>query len=432
MPDVAKASNRRSLLHHVPNPEYPQVKANRKASFASAQYTYQTPVYRSLHDSNMGNDELRWTVKREKARSQRKSAATVQEYPRQLLQNVVQDSSYPAIPRKVAHSTSRSSLRSCSSHQRLLINSHSLTGLSSSSSSSRNLDLRFNLGALGSHPEAWLYEPQSAERSISDINLHLTPHNTAVRTSRSGPSSSSPSMSNASSPIPVASLRSMQRYYPMLPQHFGSGSRLITKSLIRPISTASISSMPSVRLDHFEPSQMQRKSLSRAAQQQHESDVQRARSESLAALTAVHPESYLHQRASPPSLNEPHQASTLSSQHHVASLRHSSHSNSGLRPPPQTMPVLSYIPDQTTPYCHVTPSSRYRTVPRRESLAQWKAEGEQARSIPDGMRRADNKERVRRANDIELERGGALMEKTKKSGKTRLQNERGCLSGAMR
>lgn len=79
MPDVAKASNRRSLPQHVPNPQYPQVKANRKAPLASAQYTYQTPIRRSLHDSDMWNDELRWTATREKARSRRESAATVQE-----------------------------------------------------------------------------------------------------------------------------------------------------------------------------------------------------------------------------------------------------------------------------------------------------------------------------------------------------------------
>jgi hypothetical protein len=140
MPDVAKASNRRSLPQHVPNPQYPQVKANRKAPLASAQYTYQTPVYRSLHDSNMGNDELRWTAKRAKARSQRESAATAQEHPRQLLQSFVQDGSYPTLPRKVVHSTSRLSVRSYPSHQHLLINSYSLSGLSSSSSSSGNLD----------------------------------------------------------------------------------------------------------------------------------------------------------------------------------------------------------------------------------------------------------------------------------------------------
>jgi hypothetical protein len=234
---------------------------------------------------------------------------------------VVQGISYPAIPRKVVHSTSRSSLRSCSSHQHLLINSHSLSGLSSSSLSSGNLDRRSNLGALGSHPQAWSYEPQSAERSISDISKHPTPRYTAVRRSQSGFSSFSPSMSTASSPIPIALLYSMQRYHPMPLQHFGSGARSITTSRIRPILTASASSMPSIRIDHVEPSQhIQGESLSRPPQQQHESDVQRARSESLAALTAVHPVSYRHRRASPPGLNEPHQASTLSSQHYVASV----------------------------------------------------------------------------------------------------------------
>jgi hypothetical protein len=390
MPDVAKASNKRSSTRHVPNPQYPQVKAIPIAPLEYAQYTYRTPIYRSLHDSNPRNDELHWNAKREKARSQRESAATVQEYPRQLLQNVVQDGSYPNLSRKVVHSTSRSSVRSYPSHQHLLINSHSLSRLSSSSSSSSTLDRPSSLGASSGHPEAWSYDPRSAERSISYITEHPTLRNIAIRRSKSGSSSKSSSIPTAPPPIPVALLASMQPYSPTSLQHLGSGARSITTNLIRPISTTRISSLPSTLIDQVELSQQdQRKTLSRAAQQQHGSDVQRARLGSLAALTAVHPGSYRHRRAPPLNLNELRQPSVFPSQHHRASLQHCLHSNRHFRPPSQYDPLLSSTFNETAPRHHVSHSSEHRTVPRRESLTQWNAEREEARSVPDSMRRAD-------------------------------------------
>jgi hypothetical protein len=426
MPDVAKASNRRSLPQHVSNPQHPQVKAARTAPLAYSQYKYQTPTYRSLHDCDMRNDELHRNPKRGKPRSQRESAATVQEHTRQLLQHVVQDGNYPTIPREVVHSTSRSSLRSYSSRQHLLINSHSLSGLSTSSSSSSSLDRRFSLGALSGHPEPWSYEPQSVERSISDISQHPTRRNTAIRRSKSSASSNSPPMSTAPPPIPVASLPSMQRYYPMPPQHFGSGARSITTDLIRPISTTRASSLPSMRIDQVELSQQSQNQMFAVAQQQYRSDVQRARLESLAALPAIHPMSYHHRRAPPLNLNELRQPSISPLQHHRASLQHCLHSNRHFRPPSQCDPLLCSTFNETIPQHPISHSSKHRAVPRRESLAQWKAEREEAKSIPDGMHRADVKQRVRRANEIESKREEEPIEKGKKTDREGLQNERGC------
>lgn len=190
---------------------------------------------------------------------------------------MVQDGSYPTIPRKLVHSTCRPSLRSCSSHLHLLINSHSLSEMCSSSSASGNFDRRSNLEALGNHTGAWSYELQSAERSMSDMGQHPTPHNTAVRTSKSVPSCHTPSTLTASPPTPVGSPPLMPRYYPSSPQSIERGARSITTSLIRPISTTHTSSLPSIRINHGELSQqVQRKSLSRAAQRRYQSDIQRA------------------------------------------------------------------------------------------------------------------------------------------------------------
>jgi hypothetical protein len=157
----------------------------------------------------------------------------------------------------------------------------------------------------------------------------------------------------------------------MPPWHLGSGARSITTSLIWPISTTQASSSPSIHgHDVASSQQIRRHGLSLAAQQQHQSDIQRARSESLATLTAAHPRSYRRRRAAPLSLNEPHQVSAFSSQDHLTSLRNCSHSNRHLRPPSQYNPLLSSTLNETAPQHRILPLPKYREVPRRESLAQ--------------------------------------------------------------
>jgi hypothetical protein len=265
------------------------------------------------------------------------------------------------------------------------------------------------------------------------MGQHPTPRNIAVRRSKSGPSCDAPSTSTESPPIPVGSLPLMLRYYPLPPQSLDGSARSITTSLIRPISTIHTSSLPSIRIDHVELSQqVQRKSLSRAAQRRYESNLQRARSESLAALTAVHPGSCRYGYASPLSLNGPRQASVSTSQHHGASLRHGSHSNRNHRPPPQYDSLLSSTFNETATEHRVPLSSKHRAVPRSESLARWKAESEESRSTSNSMRCADTNEEVRRVNETELERKEELTKKGKRGDGVGLQNVRGCFGGAMR
>jgi hypothetical protein len=148
--------------------------------------------------------------------------------------------------------------------------------------------------------------------------------------------------------------------------------------------------------------------------------------------TIVHPGSYSDRRASPLSLNEPHQSSTFPSQHHLASLRNYSHSNRHLRPPPRYDPLLSSTFNETAPQHRVSLSSKHRAVPRRESLAQWKAEREEAKPISNSMRCTDTKENERDANEMELKRKEELTKKGKRGYEVAWQNERGCLGEVMR
>ncbi|KAF2036114.1 hypothetical protein EK21DRAFT_96094 [Setomelanomma holmii] len=51
----------------------------------------------------------------------------------------------------------------------------------------------------------------------------------------------------------------------------------------------------------------------------------------------------------------------------------------------------------------------HKSVPRRESLTKWKSEREEAKAEFDGIQRAKMKERVRRANEMELEKEKELQ-----------------------
>lgn len=67
-----------------------------------------------------------------------------------------------------------------------------------------------------------------------------------------------------------------------------------------------------------------------------------------------------------------------------------------------------------------------RTVPKRESLTQWKNEREEARVNMHMDHKARMQERVRRANELEQEREKELVEMGKRSVKT---ESRSCFGG---
>ena len=67
-----------------------------------------------------------------------------------------------------------------------------------------------------------------------------------------------------------------------------------------------------------------------------------------------------------------------------------------------------------------------RTVPKRESLTQWKKEREEARANMHMDRKARMQARVRRANELEQEREKELVEMGKRSAKT---ESRSCFGG---
>ncbi|UPX16097.1 uncharacterized protein EKO05_0006520 [Ascochyta rabiei] len=71
-------------------------------------------------------------------------------------------------------------------------------------------------------------------------------------------------------------------------------------------------------------------------------------------------------------------------------------------------------------------SFEQRTVPKRESLTQWKQEREEAKASTYTDHKARMQERVRRANELEEEREKELVLMGKRVGKT---ESRSCFGG---
>ncbi|KAJ4381058.1 hypothetical protein N0V86_003405 [Didymella sp. IMI 355093] len=67
-----------------------------------------------------------------------------------------------------------------------------------------------------------------------------------------------------------------------------------------------------------------------------------------------------------------------------------------------------------------------RTVPKRESLTQWKKEREEAKANMHMDHKARMQERVRRANELEQEREKELVEMGKRPAKA---ESRSCFGG---
>jgi hypothetical protein len=429
--NVPNLNKRRSLPQYCSSPQCLQAQALVDGLSEHTSASHRLPSMQDTHAGGISRHDQGWNARRERARMQREQAVG-REYRRQSLSNQPQDGSYPTLPRKAVPSTSRSSLRSYSSHHQLLANSRSISGFSSSSFSNGTLDRRSSLGTLGGHSDARGFDAESFGRASTDSSSHQSTHGSAVRRSRSGSSSDASFTSPVAPPIPVASPPPMKRYYSMpAPYLNNTTTRRHSTSIghTKPSSNTRKSSLPTIRIDRTGATdQSNMHSMSRSPQHQHQSDVQRARLASLAALTATQP----GQHSSPPQLTTSRRMSVSPKQSQPAC----PHSYSHLKPPPQysALPPLSSHPTRTSTTKHNSTPTAYgdkldiatREVPKRESLTQWKAERE-AKAESGGSRRAHMKDMVRRANELELEREHELMKVGKGTGKE--EKKRGCFGG---
>ena len=177
------------------------------------------------------------------------------------------------------------------------------------------------------------------------------------------------------------------------------------------------------------------------AQQGRPMSAQRARNQALAALTAAnsHMRTTRTSQYSQPSHNSMHynrHASLTShppnTSAHRNSLRHQAHSEAQRR---ITSPSPARLPERTSRSSLRRQSTdqprrvsfEARTVPKRESLTQWKKEREHAMANLKTDHKTRIQERVRRANEQEQEREKELVQMRKREKKI----ERSCFCGLL-
>ncbi|KAF1939178.1 hypothetical protein EJ02DRAFT_497845 [Clathrospora elynae] len=372
--------------------------------------------------------EAGWNARRERARIQREQAVCEATSRRQPLSPKPQDGSYPILPQTAPRESSQSNLGSYASHRHLLRNSRSITG------SRPPLDRQASLGTTAAYPDHRGYDTESSEKASTDFNSYHSTHESAVRRSRSGSSSDQSFTSQATPPMPVVLAPPAYRYYtsPNLYSEFGTG---VGQAVIsRHSSNSRTSSLPCMHNDSKPPNHTSSRSCTMPA---HQVEVQRARLESLAALTAG-PTTTRRRTSSLQKSSTPH--------HRDPFLHNRPLSHSNLKPMPQcsslptnntnttTINTSKIIVDKNPDKLRRAPEFyESRSLPKRESLTQWKAERDEARAEFDGMRRADMKERVRRANQLEGERERELLKVGKGTGTgigvEGKEKERGCFGG---
>lgn len=287
------------------------------------------------------------------------------------------------------------------------------------------------------------WETEISERASTDSSSYRASYDSAIRRSRSG-SSSDTSCSSwpTPPPLPVLTPPHLQRYHTM------SGYMQYNQPLLRhkpsadasSIASTRTSSLPAIHVEHIGASSLDMKDMY-LAQQKHQIDIQKARLQSLAALTAA-------QDGTQTRRND--RRSLPSQLHRYSSNQSRPRSDSYLKPVSRYNTYNRSHRQTQTKTDHSSPNERNsdaqdsrasfeaRPVPKRESLTRWKSEREEAKAEFEGLHRAKVRERVQRANEMELEKEKELVELGKRTitvpedeeeGEDEEERKKGCFGG---
>ena len=426
--DAGATIKQPSRYRHLSSSGCSQAEATVPTSLSHPTISHQERYEQSLHGRGRNVEEEGWNARRDHSGFHHRGAVTSRERRRQSLQHMPQDGSYPRMVSKPVRSASRSDLRSYSSHPQLLANGYSMSGLSSSTSSSGTIDRRSSVGTISSHSRPW---SQSFEASGV--------YTSAGSFDRAAQGTSSDSvdkqLNTAELPLNPVALPSRLRYRQMTTPAHGNRPRPNSAGPMQLELIAPSALLPTQRIAHDDPSgQNQRRSISRSAQQHHQGELRRARSESLAALTATQPGSCGQQRTSSSCFSPSPSEGALPEQTHRSSLHR--HAQSGMYhgPPPQYVspPPQARHPNTAMASYRRSPGVAERAIPSYERLSPWKTESEEAKMGFGHTHRADMKDRVRRANELELEKEQELVHSDKEASNVAQVKARGCFGAMLR
>lgn len=318
-----------------------------------------------------------------------------------------------------------------------------LKGSDSCTCLSGQTERRVSLGSTPNNVNPYDIRLEASERASTDSSSYQS-RDSFINQTRSGSSNTSFTSQDAP-PLPnSATAESMIQNQNLV--SFGESAR--SKNL-NPSRSSRTLSLPSDSFMHTNASRHRYATVQDlrqpSTQQPHQISAQRARNQALAALTAVNSHSRANQRAqyqtSPyDSLHQnrhasltSHPTNSFSYQKTTSPRRNSLHYHAQLEVQRRiTLPSSAHFKnDIKCASPHRDSDSRRvsferRTVPKRESLTQWKNEREEAKASLHTNHRARMQERVRRANELEDEREKELVAMGKRTTRT---PSRGCFGG---
>lgn len=303
------------------------------------------------------------------------------------------------------------------------------------------------------------YETEPSDRTSTDSSSYRASYDGTIRRSRSG-SSTDMSCSSCLNPPPTNSTPPQtQRHYsmPNYMPHKQTMVQQVPPIYSRPVTTKRMVSVPSIRIEHGEISGLSMKDMY-VAQQQQQLDIERARLESLAALTGGQENAASPGRATPKSACNDRQSLPSRPAHYTSPSRGSTCSDSSyLKPPPhhsryrkprygprmirseigsshprklearvshhqqhqhQHQQQQQQEREKARDTKEVGRSTYFkpRSLPTRETLTQWKLERDQAQTALDSLQRATKiREKSRRTHASEVEKQHGLGRTAKES-----------------
>lgn len=444
---TSNLSKRHSIPQYQLSPQCPNTQLSTLGQVMHKSVSRQSVPRQVIQTTDRSHSQEGWNAIREKARVQREQAVVGARVRRQASGNTLTVGGQPSLTNTaplLPNESSRDRNISYTSHQQLLRNSRSIRGLP------QTLEWRPSVGGSIGTPSHHEHDTESSGRASTDSSSYHSSHDSAVRRSRSGSSNRSFTL-EAAPPLPNMFGPSTQRHY-LNPASLHGGSartQFPASPTARPTSTTRSSSLPSICVEnvgalHPRTKQNLPGSSQTLTQKEQHVNIQAARLATLAALTASHHNAAQETRlshASALNTQSPHRSNPTSPQpRRYSSSQAGTRSNSTLHAPPpaylvQTSRTTQLLWDQNPDKYNLAPervSFEQRPVPRRESLAQWNAEREEARAGAAAVPiRPDIKERVRRANQLEEEREKELLLMGKGAGVEGKENnkKRGCWGG---
>lgn len=453
-------NKRRSLPQYCARPE-----CNATLSTISMSPMHLTGVQRlrsesGVHGISPSLYEVGWNARREKARMQTEQALVGAQRRSNHSTSNIRVGNFPTSPTVSLlprAKSSRPELRPYSSQQNLLRNSLSTTRISSHSKRQSDLDISTKLNL------DFGIDLGSSRRTNSDSSSFHSTHESVVRRSRSGSSTTSYT-SQEVPPIPTGRSLIAQRVRAIPTSSDDIAAVQIPISVhAKPGSIPRMYSSSLINLDHgisygnaddnvyissqTRPERKQQSSR-RSSVSQHPTNASLDLQRSLGRHASYTVADQSQQGAVP---QAPHEiiASTNPRPSQLSSSQRHSRSRSRLKatspistPPPAYSAssvsdlIYSQNPDKIGLSSPIDTNLDKRSIPNRESLIKWKSEREEARAEFDGIQRAKVKERVRRANEMEQEKEKELQELGKGTdkaarvlGKGLKTKKRGCFGG---